>query len=162
MKYEYKVVDTEYGGGQFWHQAYDPYDALTIEDAHAPLSSSLQELADKGQATPILMRSGAIYPEGRIQTAQLKGIDPEQQIVNIPSADLRSNDPDLIPALIGTRMAKQTRLAIGDDVTVRWRDIYGTFDATEVQIVQIMSTSVQSVDNGTIWIPLEKLREVLV
>jgi ABC-type lipoprotein release transport system permease subunit len=46
-------------------------------------------------------------------------------------------------------------------VTVRWRDIYGTFDATEVQIVQIKSTSVQSVDNGTIWIPLEKLREML-
>lgn len=155
------LIDTEYGGGQFWQQEYDPYDPLTLEDAHAPLSESLNDLVAKGQATPVLITSGAIFPEGRIQSALLKGIDPEQQILNIPSHSLKSDDPDVIPALIGTRMADQARLSIGDDVTVRWRDIYGTFDATEVRLVQIMSTTVQSVDNGQIWIPLEDLRGML-
>jgi putative ABC transport system permease protein len=155
------MIDTEIGGGQFWHQAYDPFDPLTIEDAHAPLSPSLADLVAKGSATPILVTSGAIYPQGRIQTALLKGIEPGQQIINIPSGVLKSENPDVIPALIGSRMAKQTHLKIGDEVTVRWRDIHGTFDATDVQIVQIMSTSVQSVDSGQIWIPLDRLREML-
>ena len=155
------LIDTEYGGGQFWHQAYDPYDPLTIEDGHATLSDSLTSLIASGQATPILIASGAIYPQGRIQTAQLKGIDPDQHILNLPSGGLKTENPDIIPALIGTRMAKQTHLTVGDEVTVRWRDIHGTFDATDVQIVRIMSTTVQSVDTGQIWLPLEKLREML-
>ncbi|MFC1692341.1 ABC transporter permease, partial [Candidatus Latescibacterota bacterium] len=33
------TIDSEFGGGQFWHQVYDPYDPLTIEDSHAPLST---------------------------------------------------------------------------------------------------------------------------
>lgn len=155
------LIDSEYGGGQFWHRAYDPYDPFTLEEAHAPLSAELTTFMEKGQATPILVSSGAIFPEGRIQSAQLRGIDPNQQILNIPTEVLKTDDTDVIPALIGTRMAKQTRLQVGDYVTVRWRDVHGTFDATDIQIVQIMSTTVQSIDSGQVWIPLDNLREML-
>ncbi|GAK60770.1 hypothetical protein U27_00668 [Candidatus Vecturithrix granuli] len=155
------LVDSEYGGGQFWHRAYDPYDPFTLDEAHAPLSSTLTELMQKGQATPILAASGAIFPQGRIQSAQLRGIDPDQRILNIPTGVLKTDNPDIIPALIGGRMAEQTRLHIGDDVTVRWRDIHGTFDAADIRIVQIMSTTVQSIDSGQIWLPLENLRDML-
>ena len=155
------LIDTEYGGGQFWHQVYDPYNSLKLEEAHAPLSASLAALIERGEATPILITSGAIFPEGRVQSVQLKGIDPEQQIVNLPSRFLRTQEGEMIPAMIGARMAKQTKLHVGDTVTVRWRDIHGTFDATELQIVQIMSTSVPSVDNAQLWIPLQSLRIML-
>ncbi len=155
------MVDTEYGGGQFWHQGYDPFDPLTLEDAHAPLSASLTDLIAQGQATPILVTSGAIYPDGRVQTALLKGIDPQQNIIDIPSGTIKNEDGDLIPGLIGTRMAEQSRLQVGDIVTVRWRDIYGTFDATDIQIVRIMNTPVPAVDNAQIWLPLESLRGML-
>ena len=155
------LIDTEYGGGQFWHQAYDPYDPLRIEDAHAPLPPTLQHLVQRGEATPILIASGAIFPEGRIQTVRLKGIAPEQHLLNLPSQFLANAAQDGIPAMIGSRMAKQTKLAVGDTVTVRWRDIHGTFDATDLQIVQIMTTSVQSVDSGQVWLPLRALREML-
>ncbi len=155
------LIDAEYGGGQFWHQAYDPYDPFTLEDAHAPLSSALQEMINQGRATPILIALGAIFPDGRILSTMLKGIDPQQQTVNLPSEALVSDDPDIIPALIGSRMAQQAHLRIGDDVTVRWRDIHGTFDATETRIVQIMHTTVQSIDSGQIWLPLEMLRTML-
>ena len=155
------TIDSEFGGGQFRHQAYDPYDPLTIEDSHAPLSTRLNEIISGGQATPILITSGAIFPEGRVQSALLKGIDPGQQIISIPAGDLESENPDAIPALIGSRMAKQTNLKMGDYVTVRWRDVNGTFDAADVRIVKIMSTSNPLIDNNQIWISLEKLREML-
>jgi len=155
------LIDTEYGGGQFWHQAYDPYDPLRIEDAHAPLSPTLQHLVQQGEATPILIASGAIFPEGRIQTVRLKGIAPEQRLLNLPSQFLAATPQEGIPAMIGSRMAKQTKLAVGDTVTVRWRDIHGTFDATDLQIVQLMTTSVQSVDSGQVWLPLDALRKML-
>jgi len=155
------MIDMEYGGGQYWHQNYDPYDPLTLEDSHAPLSPALAALVAKSQASAVLLTSGAIYPEGRVQMVCIKGIDPNQQIVQLPSEVLKTNDPDVIPALIGARMAEQTKLRVGDSVTVRWRDINGTFDATEFQIVQIMKTTAQSVDTGIIWIPLNTLQDLL-
>ncbi len=155
------TIDSEFGGGQFRHQAYDPYDPLTVEDSHAPLSTLLNDIISGGRATPILITSGAIFPEGRVQSALLKGIDPGQQIISIPAGDLESENPDAVPALIGSRMAKQTNLKMGDYVTVRWRDVNGTFDVTDVQIVKIMSTSNPLIDNNQIWISLEKLREML-
>jgi putative ABC transport system permease protein len=155
------TIDSEFGGGQFRHQAYDPYDPLTIEDSHAPLSNRLNDIISEGHATPILITSGAIFPEGRVQSTLLKGIDPGQQIIAIPAGDLESDNQDAIPALIGSRMAKQTNLKMGDYVTVRWRDINGTFDAADARIVKIMNTSNPQLDNNQIWISLEKLREML-
>ncbi len=155
------TIESEFGGGQFRHQAYDPYDPLTVEDSHAPLSTRLNDIISRGQATPILITSGAIFPEGRVQSALLKGIDPGQQIISIPAGDLENENPHAIPALIGSRMAKQTNLKMGDYVTVRWRDVNGTFDAADVRIVKIMSTSNPLIDNNQIWVPLEKLREML-
>jgi len=89
----------------------------------------------------------------------MKGIDPAQDIVNLPTQFLDQKDEDL-PALIGTRMAKNTGLEIGDTVTVRWRDAQGTFDARDAKIVQIMKTSVPTVDQAQIWVPLEKMQSL--
>jgi len=58
-------------------------------------------------------------------------------------------------------MAKNNRLNIGDYVTVRWRDVSGVFDAQEMKIVAIFKTNVQTVDNGQIWIPLDRLYEMM-
>ena len=151
------TTDAEYGGGQYWQEKYDPFDPLTLQDAHAVIPESLQTQIDKGLATPILISQATIYPEGRLHTIQMKGIDPAQSIVNLPTQFLDQKDEDL-PALIGTRMAKNTGLEIGDSVTVRWRDAKGTFDARDIKIVQIMKTMVPSVDQAQIWVPLDKLQ----
>jgi len=153
-------IDTEFGGGQYWHESYDPFDPLTLEDAHGVVPGPLQEKIDKGEATPILVTQATIYPEGRLRTILLKGIDPQQSVVNLPSKFLVQDGED-IPALIGTRMARNTGLQLGDMITVRWRDAKGTFDARDVQITQVMKTSVGTVDQGQIWIPLEKMRELM-
>jgi ABC-type lipoprotein release transport system permease subunit len=155
------MIDTELGGGQFWHEVYDPYDPLTLEEARTPLSDGLVGLVAEGWATPVLITAGAIFPEGRVQNALLKGIDPQQEIIDIPADKLAGDDSGVIPGLIGKIMAERTNLHVGDYVTVRWRDASGMFDAADVQIVHVMSTIVQTVDAGQIWIPLETLRGML-
>ena len=152
-------TDAEFGGGQYWQENYDPFDPLTLQDAHSVIPVALQTLIDKGQATPILISQATIYPEGRLLIIQMKGIDSAQDIVNLPTQFLDQEDEDL-PVLIGTRMAKNTGLEIGDTVTIRWRDARGTFDARDAKIVQIMKTSVPTVDQAQIWVPLEKMQSL--
>ncbi len=151
------TTDAEYGGGQYWQEKYDPFDPLSIQDAHAVIPESLQTQIDLGLATGVLISQATIYPEGRLHTIQMKGIDPAQNVVNLPTQFLDQEGEEL-PALIGTRMAKNTGLEIGDTVTVRWRDAQGTFDARDVKIVQIMKTMVPTVDQAQIWVPLDKLQ----
>jgi len=154
------MIDAAVGGGQYWVDGYDPYDPFTLEDAHLKLTGRLEELAQSGEAAPVLIVQGTIYPNGRVQAALLKGIDPEQKVLMFPSSFLKDSDSE-IPALIGSRMAQSTGLGTGDTVTVRWRDVHGTFDAQDLQIVQVMNTSVQAIDIGQIWVPLKKLEEMV-
>ncbi|MFC1502494.1 ABC transporter permease [bacterium] len=154
------TIDWEIGGGQYWHQAYDPFDPFTITDSHGVPSESMQDKIQGGELTPILVSQATIYPEGRIQSVFLKGIDPQQKILSIPTESLTA-DINEIPAVIGTRMAKNTKLDVGDFVTVRWRDVNETFDAAEMKIVGMMKTTVGNIDMGQIWIPITRLQEML-
>jgi len=153
------MIEAEYGGGQYWVEGYDPFDPFTIQDAHRPLTGPMQALVEKEQATPILIVQGTIYPGGRIVPVLLEGIDPGQKLLSIPSSVLKAADNEL-PALIGARMSETSGLKKGDTVTVRWRDAKGTFDAKDLQIVEVMRTTVQSIDNGQIWLPLQTLQEM--
>jgi ABC-type lipoprotein release transport system permease subunit len=171
---EQAMVAAEVAGGHFQHPAYDPYDPLTLIDAHGPVPAPLEALAAAGQAAPVLIIQGTIYPEGRLFTVRVKGIDPGQRVVNLPTAVLggaggaaspdaaapAAAGPDEIPVLIGTRMAKLTGLGKGDTFTLQWRDSKGTFDAREGVVVEIFSTTVQTVDIGQIWVPLALLRDM--
>jgi ABC-type lipoprotein release transport system permease subunit len=153
------MTEAEYGGGQYWADGYDPYDLLSVLDAHAVPAPPIASMIEAGRAAPVLIVQGTIYPQGKIVPVLLKGIDPGQTILNLPSASLAVPGAEL-PALIGSRMAKAAGLAPGDTVTVRWRDARGVFDARDLQIVKIMSTTVQSIDEGQIWLPLPTLREM--
>jgi len=78
----------EIGGGQYWHEQYDPYDPFTIEDSHAPIPELAQAVMNKGTLTPILISQGSIYPDGRVQSVIIKGIDPKQTVIEIPTSHL--------------------------------------------------------------------------
>jgi ABC-type lipoprotein release transport system permease subunit len=158
---KHTMIQYEIAGGQFWHPQYDPYDPLTIDEAHGIVPPALERLVEEGQATPVLVAPGAIYPDGRSQNVVLKGIDPAQTEVEMPTGTLAGEGDGYIPALIGGRMAKQTGLGEGDYVILRWRDAGGTFDAADVRIVAVMSTTLASIDQSQIWIPLERLRTML-
>lgn len=154
-------IDTELGGGQYWYGSYDPYDPLTFEESHGRAPGVLAAMIARGDATPVLMTTGAMYPKGRVQAVVLSGIDPAQEILSLPS-DRLDVEPDYgIPGMIGAEMAKETGLGVGDYVTVRWRDAGGTFDADEVRIEHIMSLSVPGVDRGLVYLPLDELQRML-
>jgi putative ABC transport system permease protein len=100
-----------------------------------------------------------MYSGGSFRPVLLKGIDPRQRVLSLP-ADVLVDTPGTGPALIGTRMAKDAGLKADDLATVRWRDAVGTFDAEEISIARVMSTSVQTVDSGQVWLPLDRLQRM--
>ncbi|PIS29307.1 MAG: ABC transporter permease [Candidatus Marinimicrobia bacterium CG08_land_8_20_14_0_20_45_22] len=153
------TISWQIGGGQYWQENYDPYDPFSIDDSHAPLSIATQEAIAQGKLTPMLISQATMYPEGRIQNISIRGVDPEQKIIELPTSYLVNKDGE-IPAIIGERTARNNKLSVGDYVTIRWRDVKGTFDANEVKIVHIFRTDVPTVDLGIVWIPLKKHQEM--
>ena len=154
------TIEWEIGGGQYWHENYDPYDPFTIEESHRKLSDATNNAINQGSLTPILISQASIYPEGRIQTVSLRGIDPDQNLLELPTSYL-NKDIEELPAMIGQRAAQTFKLKVGDYVTMRWRDVNGTFDAKEAQIVHIFKTNVPPIDIGVVWIPLDRLQEMM-
>jgi len=155
----HQQVEAEYAGGQYWQPSYDPYDPLTFEDAHGTLPGPLQDMVAQKKATPILIVQATAYPNGRMMSALLKGIDEKQEIISLPSEFLQP-DGDELPVLIGSRMSSNTGLQVGDVVTLRWRDTDGVFDAREFKVAQVFRTTVPSIDLGQFWISLDKLQEL--
>jgi len=150
----------EYARGQYRQLSYDPYDVFTLEEAHAAIPSELMEARNSGDVAPILITQATIYPEGRLKSVLLKGIDPGQKTLSLPT-DKLAGPPEAIPAILGSRMAMSIKANVGDYLMVRWRDANGTFDATEVYIADIFSTTVPSMDLAQIWIPISNLQSMM-
>jgi len=144
-------IEWEYANGHLLNEDYDPLDPFSIEDGHG----NINDVSTAG-LTPVLIRQATIYPQGRMKTILLKGIRSDQNTIKLPTQALDSSSAE-IPAIIGVRTAEVANLTEGDQVLLRWRDKNGTFDAADITIEEIFNTSVASVDNGQIWISIEKL-----
>ncbi|MBN2485099.1 MAG: FtsX-like permease family protein [Bacteroidales bacterium] len=153
------MADWEIGGGQYWHRNYDPYDAFSLSDAHAPVPPEFKEEIANGNMVPVLITQGTIYPGGRMQPVLIKGIHPKQNLLKLPTQNLDTT-VGAIPAIIGANMARANKLQTGDYLTIRWRDANGTFDAAEICITQIFTTNVPTVDLAQVWIPIENLQSM--
>jgi putative ABC transport system permease protein len=153
------LIAAEAGAGQYWHEKYDPQDPLGLPDAHGVVPKELSQMTDAGSAAAILIVQGFMYAGGNLRSVVLKGIEPSQRALSLPTSVLTTTEGEA-PAVIGTRMARDSGLKVGDRATIRWRDARGTFDAEEVRIVHVMSTSVQTVDSGQLWLPLDRLRRM--
>ena len=150
----------EIGGGQYWHENYDPYDAFTFNEAHAKIPDELVAEINDGEMVPVLITQGSIFPEGRMQSILIKGIDPDQNLLRLPTVKLDTM-VGATPAIIGANMARTNNLEPGEHVTIRWRDANGTFDAADICITGIFSSNVPTVDVGQVWIPLDSLQSML-
>ena len=155
------TIDTEIAGGAYWHPKYDPLDPMSYEDAHSILPQDIQILVDQKKAFPVLVSQVSIYPGGRIMPAILKGIPPDQNIVNMPTQSLNGFDDGTIPVLIGKGMANDTKLNVGDSFTIRWLDVNSTYDADEGTVVYIMDSENFKIDMGHIWLPLDIAQSML-
>lgn len=146
-----EMVAWQCGNGQLLHKDYDPFDDFTVLDGHGELPFEKSKYL-----TPVLIRNGFVYPDGRMVAAALKGIETSQKTIKIPTYLLENSSAE-IPAIIGKRMAEAAKLEEGDQVLMRWRDKNGTFDASNITIVAIFDTSVPDIDKGQIWLPYKKL-----
>ena len=155
------TIDTQIAGGAYWHPLYDPLDPMSFENSHSKLPANIDALVKEKRAVPILVSQAAIYPNGRIMPIIMKGIDPSQNIVNMPTETLSKNKDVNIPVLVGKGMANNANLKIGDSFTIRWLDSDGTYDADEGTVVHIMDTENFKLDIGHIWIPIKKAQEML-
>ena len=155
------TIDTEVAGGAYWHPEYDPLDPFSYEDAHGIPPKEINDLIKNKNAFSILVSQASIYPNGRMMPVVIKGIEPEQSIINLPTQSLLKEADGLIPVLIGSGMANYTKLKVGDAFAIRWLDANRTYDADEGVIVYIMETENFKLDMGTIWIPLEQAQTML-
>ena len=156
-------IDTqewEMGKGQFWHPEYDRYDAFTIQDAHAPLSEEILTEVKNKNLVPVLIAQATAFPQGRMQAVTLRGVDPEQTVLKLPTSKMVPSD-DLDYAIIGKRMAESAKLNVGDKLLIRWRDKNGTFDAREIQIASIFKCDVPTVDKGQIYLRIEVVQKMM-
>jgi len=155
------MINWEIASGQYWNRNFDPYDPLTLTESHASIPDLLKNSLPDSEFVPVLITQGSIYPEGRMMSLIIKGIPPGQKLLDLPTAVL-GNGSDEIQSIIGKSMAESSKLNEGDYVTLRWRDKNGTFDATEIRIAGVFDTNVPTVDVGQVWIPLEKLQEMML
>jgi putative ABC transport system permease protein len=147
------------GSGELWHSLYDPYDPYCLQDAHAAISENISGLINSEELTPVLITQATVFPNGHTLNILLKGIDPMQKIIKLPSSSLNEAS-DAIPVIIGKRMAASAGLKKGDNFLIRWRDKNGTFDAREVNVADIFSANVPAIDNNQVWISISELQKM--
>jgi putative ABC transport system permease protein len=155
------MTNYEIGGGQYWQNNYDPLDPFTLTDSHAAVPDAVKDEIAAGEMEPFLIVPGTIYPQGRLQSIVIKGINPHQKLFLLPTNRL-DTVTGAIPAIIGSAMVKSLKASVGDQFTIRWRDKNGTFDADEIVICGIFSSNVPNIEAGQIYIPLEKLQSMML
>ncbi len=146
-------INWQFGQGQLIHEDYDPLDSFTILDGKGLIPENISGL------TPILVHQASIYPQGRMLGATIKGIDLSQKSVLLPTKAL-INSKYNYPVIIGKRMAESSKLSIGDEVLIRWRDKNGTYDANRITVVDIFDSNVPAIDSGQIWMSIETLWQI--
>jgi len=148
------AMNWEFGYGQLLNADYNPYDVFSIEDGHGTLSEEKSE-----NLSPVLVWQASVYPNGRMNPILLKGISSDQEVIKLPIEIIVQSDAKY-PVLIGNRMAKSLQMKEGDQFLLRWRDKNGTYDAANITVAAIFESKVATIDNGQIWIGLDKLWEI--
>ncbi len=157
---EREIKNWDIAGGQYWYETYDPYDPYALEDSHAPIPEEVETMISEGEAISLLFTPATIYPEGRMRNIILKGIDPNQILIELPTKYLKDSENE-ISCIIGSGFADNLNIKEGDFIVLRWRDKNGAFDARDVEVAHVFSTTVLTVEKGQIWISLPILQEML-
>lgn len=153
------TVRWEIADGQYWSEHYDPYDPFSLDSGTVAIPEAFQTDIEKQLIEPLLVSQASIYPDGRMMGVFLKGIRPDQQLLEIPT-ELLEVESSEIPVILGAYMARQTKLKTGDVLTLRWRDKNGTFEAADIRIAGVFKTTVPTIDNGIIWVSLDRLQQM--
>ena len=154
------LVSTDVGGGHYRVPGFDILTPTEWEDFTMGVPKALSALPDTDKAE-VLAQQGQLYPNRRLFPVQLRGIEMEQSLLSLPLDGLKlyGNKPEeVIPVVVGVKMARKAHLQKGDNVVLKWRDKDGAVDARDVLIVDVGDIINPRVDDGVIWLRLDHLR----
>ena len=154
------MVNTDVGGGHYRAPGFDILLPTEWEDHTIRIPGPLSRLETKDKAE-VLVLQGQLYPNRRLYPVQIRGISMEQSILKLPLDNLKKhpkNFDDLIPVVVGTKMAKKAHLKKDDTLTLKWRDKSGAVDAKDIIIVDVVDMLNPRVDDGVLWLRLDHLR----
>ena len=156
------LVSTDVGGGHYRPPGFDILTPTEWEDYTMPVPDVLNGLSAKDKAE-VLVQQGQLYPNRRLYPVQLRGIAMDQSLLNLPLAGLKSFEDkpgEVIPAVVGVKMARKAHLEKGDTVVLKWRDKGGAVDARDVLIVDVGDIVNPRIDDGVVWLRLDHLRSM--
>ena len=154
------VINTDIGGGHYRAPGFDILSPSKWEDYTVKVPDTLLRLHNKDKAE-VLVVQGQLYPNRRLYPVQIRGISMEQSLLQLPLDNLKTfsaNFDDLIPVVVGAKMAKKAHLHKGDTLTLKWLDRSGAVDAKDIIIVDVGDILNPRVDEGVVWLRLDHLR----
>jgi putative ABC transport system permease protein len=156
------LVATDVGGGHYRAPGFDILSPTEWEDHTLKAAESLLKLSDKDKAE-VLVQQGQLYPNRRLYPVQIRGVSMEQSLLSLPLDNLENYSEqidDVIPGVVGVKMARKAHLKKGDILTLKWRDRSGAVDARDILIVDVGDMVNPRVDDGVVWLRLDHLRSM--
>jgi putative ABC transport system permease protein len=156
------IVATDVGGGHYRAPGLDILSPTEWEDHTLKVSEPLLRLPDKDKAE-VLVQQGQLYPNRRLYPVQIRGVSMKQSLLSLPLDNLKKfgeQIEDVIPGVVGVKMARKAHLKKGDILTLKWRDRSGAVDARDILIVDVGDMVNPRVDDGVVWLRLDHLRSM--
>jgi len=156
------MVSTDVAGGHYRMPDFDLLAPMEWEDQTFKTPDALSILPSSDTAE-VLVLQGQIFPNRRLFPVQLRGMDMQQTLLDLPLNKLeewKAPVDDVIPIIIGKQMAGKSHLHIGDGVVLRWRDRFGAVDALDARVVDVVPLINPRIDQGVVWMRLDHLRKI--
>lgn len=153
---------TDVAGGHYRMPDFDILAPMEWEDQTFKTPETLLDLAVSDK-TEVLVLQGQIFPNRRLFPVQLRGMEMQQTLLDLPFSKLeewQTPVEDVIPIIIGKQMAGKSHLHIGDSVVLRWRDRFGAIDALDARVVDVVPLINPRIDEGVVWMRLDHLRQI--
>jgi ABC-type lipoprotein release transport system permease subunit len=154
------MIQTDVAGGHYRAPGFDILTPTEWEDHTLKVPEQLQSLSPSEKAE-VLVQQGQLYPNRRLYPVQLRGIDKDQTLLDLPLVGLKPYPEtlsDVIPAVLGVKMSKKAHLKKGDTVVLKWRDRFGVVDARDLLIVDVVAMVNPRIDEGVVWLRLDHLQ----
>lgn len=156
------MIRTDVAGGHYLTPGFDILSPTEWEDFTQKTPKALQILPNS-QKAEALVQQGQLFPNRRLYPVQMRGIDIDQTLLDLPLEGLKpygKKVEDVIPAVLGIKMAQKAHLKKGDIAVLKWRDRYGVVDARDLLVVDVVTMVNSRVDEGVLWLRLDHLRDM--
>jgi len=156
------MIRTDVAGGHYRMNEFNILTPTQWEDYTFSVPDKIRNISSSEKAE-VLVLQGQIFPKRRLYPVQLRGIEMDQSLIDLPLDKLREQGPHIgeqVAVIIGKKMADKVHLNIGDTVVMKWRDKFGVVDARDALVVDVVPIINPRIDDGLIWLRLDHLRQL--